>query len=524
MIMGMTRRDFLVATGAATVSGMLAAKPAFAAAEIVSATGEREYRTARELVSALAARQVSAVELLGQVQARIEALDGRINAVVVRDFERAHQAAVEADAALARGDRRPLLGLPMTVKEAFNVAGLPTTWGIARFKDWRPTQDAVLVSRLKEAGAIIVGKTNVPVALSDWQSYNDIYGTTNNPWDLGRTPGGSSGGGAAALAAGYVALELGSDIGGSLRAPAHYCGVYSHNPSWALLPARGHTFPTAPPSSHETDLAVVGPMARSAGDLALALDLLAGPDDPMSIAYRLSLPRARHDDLKSFRVLVIDSHPMEPTSQEVRDALDRLAERVATAGVKLAHASPLLPDLAEMTRTYVRLLTAVFAADLPAARLSELEARAASLSSDDTSLAAVRTRAALQTHRDWVAADRVRIRMQRQWQELFRDWDAVLCPPMPTAAFPHDHSPDMRARRIDVDGEPSPYQDQIAWPGMATLAGLPATTVPLERSKAGLPVGVQIVGPYLEDHTSIGLAGLLEREFGGFVAPPQLKT
>src|SRR5215469_4970745 len=302
------------------------------------------YRSAGELVEALANQQASSRELVDAAIARIEALDGKINAVVVRDFDRARAAAADADAALAKGERRPLLGLPITVKEAFNVAALPTTWGIPRFKDWRPTEDAVAVQRLKAAGAVVIGKTNVPTNLTDWQSYNDIYGTTNNPWDLTRTPGGSSGGAAAALAAGCVALELGSDIGGSLRAPAHYCGVFSHKPSWGLLPVRGHTYPMAPPSSHDVDLAVIGPMARGAQDLALALDLLAGPAEPMSIAYRLTLPPARHEAIKDFRVLVIDAHPLEPTAHAVRDAVDRLAERLVAAGAKVAHASPLLPD------------------------------------------------------------------------------------------------------------------------------------------------------------------------------------
>jgi amidase len=187
------------------------------------------YRAAAELVEALAKRRVSSRELVDSAIARIEALDSKINAVVVRDFDRARAAAAAADAALAEGERRPLLGVPITVKEQFGVAGLPTTWGNPKFKDWRPEVDALAVQRLKAAGAIILGKTNVPVALRDWQSYNDVYGTTNNPWDLSRSPGGSSGGSAAALAAGFVPLEFGSDIGGSLRAPAHFCGVFSHS-------------------------------------------------------------------------------------------------------------------------------------------------------------------------------------------------------------------------------------------------------------------------------------------------------
>ncbi|MBV8401566.1 MAG: amidase, partial [Acetobacteraceae bacterium] len=227
----------------------------------------------------LASRQISAVELLQNSIARIEALDPRINAVVVRDFERAHTAATAADAALARGERRPLLGVPVTVKEAFDVAGLPTTWGIPPFKGWQPSQDAVVVARLKTAGAVVLGKTNVPTALADWQTDNEVYGTTNNPWDLTRTPGGSSGGSAASLAAGYVSLEMGSDLGGSIRIPAHFCGVCGHKPIYGLVPLRGHQLPQSEPPFF-FDLAVRGPMARSAGDLALALDVIAGPDEP----------------------------------------------------------------------------------------------------------------------------------------------------------------------------------------------------------------------------------------------------
>jgi amidase len=261
-------------------------------------------------------------------------------------------------------------------------------------------------------------------------------------------------------------------------------------------------------------------MARSVGDLALAIDLLAGPDELLPPAYKLSLPPARHDDLKSFRVLVIDTHPLGPTANAVRGALDRLAERIGKSGARVGRASPALPDLAEMMRIYVRLVVPAFAADLPEERYRQIEAKAAQLPADDNSLDALRVRAAVQSHRDWIRADRGRGRIQAQWRAVFRDWDVVLCPPMPTTAFPHDHSPDMRARRIDIDGVSQPYWDQIAWPGVATVAGLPATTIPIELSEAGLPVGVQIVGPYLEDRTTLAFAAALEREFGGFVSRP----
>lgn len=477
------------------------------------------YRSAREQAAALAARQVSALELVDLAIARIEKYDGRLNAVVVKDFDRARSAAREADAALARGESKPLLGVPITVKEAYNVAGLPTTWGLPSAHAWKPTEDAVAVQRVKAAGAVIVGKTNVPLFLADWQSYNDVYGTTNNPWDVTRSPGGSSGGSAVALAAGYVALELGSDIGGSLRVPAHYCGVFAHKPTYALVPARGHVPPGVDALPNNIDLAVVGPMARSAADLALALDLIAGPDE-LAVAYRLALPAPRHTGLRGFRVLVIDTHPIIPADGATRAALNGLADNLARAGADVARASPLVPDLARMAGIYTELLCSIFGADMPIEAYRRIQDQVATLASDDTSLDALRARGTVLTHRDWIRADRVRIALAARWRELFAAFDVVVCPVMPTPAFPHDHSPEQRTRRISIDGAEHPYVDQIVWPGIATLIGLPATSAPIGRSPAGLPIGVQIIGPYLEDRTPIAFAGLIEREFGGFVAPP----
>jgi len=265
------------------------------------ARSEWSFKSAVELSAALTAKKVSSVELTQDAIGRIERHDGKINAICVRDFDRALDAARAADAALGRGERKPLLGLPMTVKESFNVAGLPTTWGIPAFKDWRPTEDAVPVQRLKAAGAVIIGKTNVPVALADWQTTNPIYGTTNNPYDKERTPGGSSGGAAAAVAAGLTALEMGSDIGGSIRNPAHYCGVYGHKPSWGIVPDRGH-LPPPPGTLASTDIGVVGPIARSAEDLALALEIVAGPDEDQAVGWRLALPPPRRGALRDYRV------------------------------------------------------------------------------------------------------------------------------------------------------------------------------------------------------------------------------
>ena len=516
-----TRREFLAVAGAAAALPLAPTSAIAQASDAAQKASSLEYRTAEALLAALAARQISAVELTNHAIARIELLDTRINAVVVRDFQRASAAAADADRALAAGERRPLLGLPMTVKEAFNVAGLPTTWGFPRGKDWRPAEDALIVARAKAAGAIVLGKTNVPVALADWQSYNDIYGTTNNPWDLGRTPGGSSGGSAASLAAGYVSIELGSDIGGSLRVPAHFCGVFAHKPSQALVPGRGHTPPGVPALPVDTDLAVVGPMARTARDLELLLNVIAGPDEPMAIGYRLALPPPRHDDLKSFRVLVIDTHPLLPTAASVRGAVERFAGRLAKAGPKVARSSPLLPDLGTAARVYAQLLYSFFAADMPIERYRRIQEIAAALPAEDMSMAATRLRGFVLGHREWVAANRVRAGLSQRWREFFREWDVVVCPNMPTPAFPHDHTPES-TRRIAIDDKDNAYGDQVVWAGVATLAGLPATAIPLEQTDTGLPVGVQVVGPYLEDRTTLAFARLVEREFGGFVPPPAL--
>ena len=484
------------------------------------AADDLAYRTATELAEALAAGRVGSVELVEAAIARIEAGDGRINAVVVRDFARAREVAAAADAALARRERRPLLGLPMTVKESFNVAGLPTSWGDPKSRDWRPEADALAVERLKSAGAIILGKTNVPLGLADWQSYNDIYGTTNNPWDVARTPGGSSGGAAAALAAGFVPLELGSDIGGSLRCPAHFCGVFAHKPSLDLVPSRGAGPPGTPAIPFPPDLAVLGPMARSAADLALALDVLAGPDPwSQGIGYRLALPAPRHDRLADYRVLVLDEHPLCPTAADVRDALAGLADNLAGLGCRVVRHSPALPDLAATTRTYQELLAAFFSVDMPPELRERLAAGLQLRSPAEHSLMAARLRGFALSHRDWVLASRTRNGLRHRWQALFGEIDVVLCPAMPTVAFRHDHAP-MSQRSLDLDGNLVSYNDQIAWAAVAILTGFPATAAPIGRNQDGLPIGVQIIGGYLEDRTTIAFAGLLEQEFGGFVPPP----
>jgi amidase len=476
------------------------------------------YGTAKELAEALAAKTFSALELTDHIIARIEALDKPINAVIVHDFDRAREAAKNADAAIARGDKGPLLGIPITVKESFDIAGLPTTWGVPLLKGFVAQEDALMVVRAKKAGAIVLGKTNVPFLLGDWQSYNDIYGTTNNPWNIKRSPGGSSGGSSAALAAGFGPLSLGTDIGGSLRIPAHFCGVYAHKPTLNLAPSRGHKLPGL--TQRVSDLAVVGPMARSADDLDLLLNVTAGPDEVRDgIAYRLSLPPPRHQTLKDFRVLIVDEHPLVPLASDMRAAIDNLAQRLGKAGAKVARQSPLLPDLAASARLYMRLLLAALSERWQQDVYEQTLAMAAALKPDDNSLYAERLRGVALTHREWAAADIARIELGQRWATLFREYDVVIAPSFSTPAFLQDQSPSA-SRQLDVDGEKHPYMDQLVWADFATTPGLPATSAPIGLSDTGLPIGVQIIGPYLEDRTPIAFATLIEREFGGFVPPP----
>jgi amidase len=447
----------------------------------MSSSSSIEQAGAIELARLLAERQIGALELCDAHIARIEQRDAEINAVVVRDFDRAREAARAADAALARGERKPLLGVPMTVKESFDVAGLPTTWGFAEFADYRPDADALAVTRLKEAGAVILGKTNVPVALGDWQTVHPLYGRTNNPLDLTRSPGGSSGGSAAALASCMVPLELGSDIGGSIRVPAHFCGLYGHKPSFGLLPPRGHKPPRADGAG--SGLAVIGPLARHIDDLTLAFDLLAVAD-PLDPGLRFTPPPPRATSPKGVRLLVIDTHPRCATDTDTRQMLAALAADFERAGAKVARSSSLLPDLDASHKLYIPML------------LTEVNR-------------ATPEQQPPLTANQWLGLLDARQRLRNQWAALFREFDAVLAPVFGTPAFKQFDDGPWQARQLSVDGELTPYGDQLAWPGLATVAGLPASVAPAGRSKEGLPIGVQIIGPWQEDRTTLALAGIV---------------
>lgn len=474
---------------------------------------------AARLAAALSAGDVSSRELLDLYLARVEAADPALNAVVTLDAERAQGLAREADEALARGTAAgPLHGLPITIKDTIETEGLRTTSGAPWLAGHVPDRDAAAVARLKAAGAIVFGKTNCPLYGGDAQSENVVFGTTGNPWALDRSPGGSSGGSAAALAAGQTALELGSDIGGSVRNPAHYCGIYGHKPSFGIIPTRGH-IPPPPGALSPVDLAVVGPLGRAAEDLALALDVLAGPGEADGTAWHLELPPARGGALADYRVAVWLEDPACPVESAVGDVLSNAVDTLAGAGAAVD--ARLRPDftLTEVHRTYQRLLYAATTAGLANRVYGALLAKAEELEPDDDRRGARYLRDGTARHRDWLAADEERSRYRQRWRDFFRDCDILLCPTVQTTAIPHDHS-NINRRTITVNGESRDYWDQIIWPGMASMAGLPATVAPVGRASDGLPVGIQIMGPYLEDASTIDFARRLGQVVGGYEPPP----
>ena len=479
------------------------------------------YETATDLLTGLRSGQYSSA---GLVDAAIEAItraDNQLNAVVVRDFDNARKTAKAADAERLTGKDRPLLGLPVTVKEGLDVAGLPITWGIPGTQKKTAEEDSLLVSRLKAAGAVILGKTNVPVMLADWQTENPIYGTTNNPWDVTKTPGGSSGGAAAALAAGFTTLEFGSDLAGSLRIPASFCRVFAHRPSHDLVPMRGFAPPGASRDqiTPSIDQSVLGPMARSATDLMLALEVIAGPDYAGATAYKLQLPPPRTGKLKEFRVLMLTEHPQVPTASSIQAALDVVEGTLEKAGCKVGRRSPLLPDISESSRLFIELIGAFSSADMPDKDYDAACKAAAAIPTKKHDLASAHFRGVAMSHRSWIKTDRERFALAAQWRRLFEYWDVMLCPTASTAAFDHDKRP-FDQRTLVIDGKEIPYAMLPIWAGLPTPTGQPVTVMPIGRDPGGMPIGMQIIGPRLEDRTSLTFAALVQDVMGGFERPP----
>jgi amidase len=477
------------------------------------------FLSAQALARRIRSGRLSAADALEAALERQQRWHGSLNAVVVPDIGRARKAARAIDRALKRGDDPgPLAGVPMTVKESFDVAGLATTWGMEKHRGNIAAADAVVVQRLRAAGAVIWGKSNVPVLLADWQTHNPVYGTTCNPWDTARTPGGSSGGAAAALAAGISTLEYGSDIGGSIRGPAHYCGVYGHKTSYGIVPAQGHALPA---NWHPTDMSVLGPLARSAADLELALRVTAGPAGDDARALRLQLPKPAFRDFRGLRIAVIGNDPVAPVSRAVEGAIDTLAEFLQTRKARVIR-NPRLPfDAREHDRLYVllrRAATSMRAHD--DAAFARLLAERDTLDPQDFSYRAEQVRGNTLFHRDWLRLSNERHRLRQAWAAFFRDHDLLLCPAAATTAFPRNAQGQRWERAIDVDGRAQPDTTQLYWMGMASVSLLPATVAPVAIAADGLPVGVQIIGPQYADLSTIRFARLLERDYHAFRPPP----
>ena len=482
------------------------------------------WESATDLVGLLRDGEVSAVELLDLQLERVASVNPALNAVVALDEDGARAQARRSDEARARGeDPGPLGGLPMTLKDVFEVVGMPATCGFPHLAEHRPRQDADIAARLREAGAVIFGKTNVPEGAGDHQSYNAVYGVTRNPWDPSRSPGGSSGGSAAAVAAGMTPLEVGSDVGGSIRCPAHFCGVWGHKSSYSVVSLRGH-IPPAPVSSRAVEMAVGGPIARDARDLELAMDVIAGPDAVDRKGKRWALPQPRHERLEDFRVAVLLEADGAPVDGAYRGALEVFVDELGRAGCSVTTLRKPPVDSQHALDVYFDILFGLFGGGAPEPIYDAFRALAPEAPADDRTFAARMGRASRLTARAWFARLDDRIRLQEQWEAFFQDVDVLLCPVMATVAFPHDHSGvDHTAqlhRTVEIDGEPAPYLANLCWPGLITVANLPATAIPTRQMVDGLPAGIQAVSAYLEDRTTMRFATLVQERLGGFVQPP----
>jgi amidase len=477
---------------------------------------ELAFSSAIELADKIRTKQISSVELTKLYIDRIELFDGAINAVVVRIFDEALASAEIADAMQARGESLgPLHGVPMTIKESYVIKGTPATWGLESFSNNIAQRDGLAVARFKAAGAHFLGKTNVPVNLADFQSYNPVYGTTGNPWDTERTPGGSSGGSAAALAAGFSGLEAGSDIGGSIRNPAHFCGVYGHKPTYGVIPMQGHELMNGIP---DADLAVCGPLARSAEDLHLALDIMAGPADREGLGWQLSLPSADFKQLKDLRVAIWANDEAAPVAREVAERADEVGRILSDMGALVSDSARPNFDGSSYILNYRTLLNSVMSASLPPDQVSRIQEHVDSLDPKDFSEDAVLARSAVLSHRDWIRANVQREKLRHAWDLFFEDWDILICPQMATTAFLHDQG-DFEGRVINVDNQEQPYFTQLFWSGLVTNAYLPSTVFPTGLSSSGLPIGLQAVSAPYRDHRTIEFARQITQQMGGFVAP-----
>ncbi|MBT6139518.1 MAG: amidase [Rhodospirillaceae bacterium] len=475
------------------------------------------FASAVELAKRIRAKEIGCLELLELYLGRVHRLNAQLNAIIVLDEEKAIARARAADTALAKDEVwGPLHGVPMTIKESFDVEGTPTTWGVPELKGNIASRDAVAVERLRTAGVTLFGKTNVPFMLGDWQSFNAIYGTTNNPWDVTRVPGGSSGGSAAALAAGLTGIDAGSDIGASIRNPAHYCGVFGHKPTYGILPPRGQSLPGIVTPQ---DISVIGPLARSADDLEVAMDAMAGPDILDAECWKLDLPASRKKRLQDFRVGVMLTDPNCAQDQELTDQLQGVVDALAKAGVQVDETARPDIDTTEAHRVYLMLLRAATGARMAEPLFQGHLRRAQGADEADTSYKTMVDRAVTQYHRDWLEVEETQNQMRLRWHTFFQEYDLLLTPIAASAAFVHDQAGDRADRTIPINGKEESVVDQLFWAGWPGAFYLPATVAPAGLTRSGLPCGLQIIAAHGHDRTAIHFARLMEQEIGGFVAP-----
>lgn len=476
-----------------------------------------------EVAQWLAAGEISAVELVDACESAWHAWHGVINAMVLSDFDAARAAAGDSDRRHSAGQSRGVLdGVPFSVKESFDVAGWPTTCGNPGLREHVARRDAVVVQRLRDAGAILLGKTNVPLGLRDWQSYNAIYGTTRNPHDPSRTPGGSSGGSAAAVCAGLSFFDVGSDIGSSLRNPAHYCGIFSLKPSHGLVPLAGHG--TGPARFGEQDINVAGPLARSARDLEPVLRAIAGPHGDDAVPYRLELPDCQYRRLASFRIAVLPTHPQAEADGEVAAQIEQLGHWLAGQGARVDwHVRPDF-DAAELWHVYVTLLRATTSVHMDDAAFADALSRSTAAAPGDRSYATLQYTGATLSHRDWLRLQAAREGFAAAWHRFFSAYDVLLCPAATTTAFALNEAGEPWQRHIMVNGRPQPLTTQLFWAGHSGLCGLPSAVAPIGPGASGLPVGVQIVAGRYQDLTALRFACLLEAAGYAFRPPPPPST
>ena len=477
------------------------------------------YRSAFDLALDIKAQRLSARGVLDFFLDRVEQINPKLNAVVALDIERARARAEAADQAAADDqDWGPLHGVPLTIKDSFCTAGLATVGGIPECRDYIPRENAVAVQRYIDAGAIVFGKTNVPFMCADPQSFNEVYGTTNNPWNVDRTCGGSSGGSAAAVAAGLTPLEIGSDIGGSIRIPCHFNGVFGHKTSYGIVPQKGH-LPPGEHASSETDLSVVGPVATCVDDLERALAIMAGPSAEESAGWQLSLPEPSFAEVSDLRVALWADDTFCRVDSEIVACLNEAADTLEKLGAHVDREARPAFDPQKNHQNYAQLLMAATGAGMPTEVYDQACEAVAKADPDDMSDSILEMRGIALSHRAWLDQNERRLKTRAVWQSFFDDYDVLLCPCAHVPAFPHDHEPDMHARTLTVNGEQRLYTDLLRWAGVTLNAYLPVTAVPVGLTSEGLPVGAQVVSRYLGDKTALAVGRLLEMHHRSFTAP-----